>query len=249
MNCEQAGFLLDAYVDQELDIVRSLEVETHVQSCAGCQKTLESLQVLRRSLRRPEMYYPAPGPLVERIRSGFGAPTKKPTRMWRSRSWLAAAAGLVLMVMAGQLFVMRSRTERESELARDVMTSHVRSLMGDHLLDVRSSDHHTVKPWFTGKLDYSPPVENPTAQGFPLIGARIDYLNGRNVSALVYQRRKHLINCYVYPEQHRDTSVVFQDMKGFHAGHWWRRGMAYWVISDLNQIELGQFASALNEHE
>ena len=114
--------------------------------------------------------------------------------------------------------------------------------MGEHLFDVRSSDQHTVKPWFLGKLDFSPPVDDLAPRGFPLVGGRLDYLAGRPVAALVYQRRQHIINLFVLPAS--DTVAASTDartVRGFHVRHWIRGGMAFWAVSDLNDAELDQF--------
>jgi anti-sigma factor RsiW len=158
---------------------------------------------------------------------------------WR---WLAIAAALLLAVSAAwNVALFRSRSSGADLIAESVLSSHVRSLMGAHLLDVPSSDRHTVKPWFNGKLDFSPDVRNFAAQGFPLIGGRIDYVGGRPVAALVYQRRQHIINLFTWPSSAAAGGESEVTHNGYHVLHWNSAGMAWWTVSDLNAGELRQF--------
>jgi anti-sigma factor RsiW len=154
---------------------------------------------------------------------------------------LAIAAALLLAVSAAwNVALYRSRSSGADLIAESVLSSHVRSLMGTHLLDVPSSDQHTVKPWFNGKLDFSPDVRDFAAQGFPLIGGRIDYVGGRPVAALVYQRRQHIINLFTWPSAAADGEPDVTH-NGYHVRHWNSGGMAWWAVSDLNPGELRQF--------
>ena len=131
-------------------------------------------------------------------------------------------------------------------MAQAVVDSHVRALMGEHLFDVRSTDQHTVKPWFLGKVDFSPPVEDLAAIGFPLTGGRLDYIAGRPAAALVYARGQHTINLFVWPEESTGASSMNgRSIRGFHVRHWTRGGLSFWAVSDLNDVELDQFARAL----
>jgi anti-sigma factor RsiW len=197
---------------------------------------------LRAGIRAHAPYYRAPTGLRERILFAVRQEEHRdepPARgPWR---WIAIAAAVLLAVSAAwNIALFRSHTSETDAIAQNVLASHVRSLMGNHLLDVPSSDQHTVKPWFNGKLDFSPDVRDFAAQGFPLIGGRIDYVGGRPVAALVYQRRKHIINVFTWPSDAPGNSGEI-DRNGYHAVHWHSGGMAWWTVSDLNIGELRQF--------
>ncbi len=245
MDCDNTRGLLHAYVDGELDLVRSLEIEQHLQGCAACLQMWKNQQMLKASFAEATLYVKPPPHLQARIQAsirGAGkanpAPRTIPWRLFAFAAALVLAVALVPMLAR----VLSPSSSKSDSLAQEVVASHVRSLMANHLSDVASSDQHTVKPWFNGKLDFSPPVEDLSAQGFPLIGGRLDYLNDRPVAALIYQRRKHFINLFIWPTT--DNSAVaaqMETLQGYHVYHWTQPGMTFWATSDLNTTELQQF--------
>ena len=242
MTCVPAKSLLESYLDDELDAAQRVQVPEHLASCSSCAGVHAQLLELRAGIRAHAPYYRAPAGLRERIQVSVRQADRRADRpatgFWR---WMAIAAAILLAVSAAwNIALFPSRSSRVDLIARDVLSSHVRSLMGAHLLDVPSSDQHTVKPWFNGKLDFSPDVRDFAAQGFPLIGGRIDYVSGRTVAALVYQRRKHIINVFTWPSAATDGSPELE-RNGYHVVHWNTNGMSWWAVSDLNAGELRQF--------
>jgi anti-sigma factor RsiW len=185
-------------------------------------------------------YYSAPA----RLRASVTGQAARPTV---GRSVLAWAAAAVLAVsLGGGVTLVRFASTRSDATVDEVVNEHVRSLMAEHLFDVRSTDQHTVKPWFLGKVDFAPPVVDLATIGFPLVGGRLDYLGGRAVAALVYQREKHMINVFVFPDHESAFATTGgRTVRGFHVHHWVREGMSFWAVSDLNDSELGEFAHAL----
>src|SRR3989442_8709558 len=245
MTCTDIQAAIHGYLDGELDAVRNLEVEQHLQHCAVCSQTYKAAQALQTAVKTGAQYFPASADLRTRIQSSVRQLSKGeqifPTMPWR---WLAVAASVVFVViLAWALIPSRYGLDAEQLVTQEVVSSHVRSLMVAHLADVMSSDQHKVKPWFTGKLDFSPPVKDLSKEGFPLVGGRLDYLENRPVAALVYQRRNHVINLFIWPSSH-DTHVNTKALarQGYHLVHWSKAGMMYWVISDLNDTELQEFA-------
>src|SRR6266496_936736 len=228
MDCTNAQTLLDGYLDGELDPVRNLEIEEHLHGCTRCSLSYSDRQVIRRGLKTESLYFKAPAGWLSWPWLRFAAP-------------LAAAALVVLMLVP--IFGGPSSDEL---LTQDVVASHIRSLMVNHLADVRSTDEHTVKPWFNGKLDFSPPVSDLAKQGFPLVGGRLDYLNNRPVAALVYQRDKHVINVFVWPADNSgQTGGPIKTLQGYHVIRWASSGMNFWVVSDLEQNQLAKFTDLL----
>jgi anti-sigma factor RsiW len=248
MDCSNARSLLDLYLDQELDPVRNLEIEEHLRGCAGCTQACSERQMIRRSIKTQSLYFKAPADLQRRVQRAVrqAARAEGPSR-WFSAPWIKiasplAAAALVMLV----LFPYFSGPSPEDLLTRDVVAGHIRSLMVNHLADVPSTDEHTVKPWFNGKLDFSPPVTDFAGQGFPLIGGRLDYLDRRPVAALVYRRDKHMINVFIWPsDQSRSSSAAMKTQQGYHVIHWASSGMNFWVVSDLEPNQLEKFADLL----
>jgi anti-sigma factor RsiW len=162
------------------------------------------------------------------------------------RLFTFAAAAVLVLAVGGAVSLIRS-VPGTSATVDDVVDAHVRSLMAEHLFDVRSTDQHTVKPWFLGKLDFSPPVVDLAAAGFPLVGGRLDYVSGHPVAALVYQRQKHTINVFVSPTSDAVSPMHEDAVRGFHVRRWVRQGMRFWIVSDLNDAELTEFGRALQQ--
>jgi anti-sigma factor RsiW len=241
MNCDDAQALLSAYVDGEVDLVRSLEIDKHLETCKACALIVQNQKTLGTALRADSLYYKAPQHLEQRIRTALPKQERA-----RRISWplLAVAASLLLAgIFVDRLVRFTARPAPESLIAQEVLDSHLRSLMPGHLADVPSSDRHTVKPWFAGKLDFSPPVADFAAQGFPLTGGRLDSVNGRTVAVLIYQRHQHVINAYVWPAAGSpNSSVIATSLQGYNILHWTKSGMEWWLASDLNTQELESLA-------
>ena len=239
MSCEDVERDLDAYLDRELDAQAGTAARAHLTECAACRRRVAERQTLSRLVRATPHYSAS-----DRLRARVLGQTTRPKSVRRILTW-AAAAALFMSVGTG-IALWRLEAMRGDALAQAVVDSHVRSMMANHLFDVESRDQHTVKPWFLGKLDFAPPVVDLASIGFPLVGGRLDYLGGRPVAALVYERRKHTMNVFVSPrpdDAYADAYV--RSVRGFHIHHWIRDGMSFWAVSDLNDTELTQFARAL----
>jgi anti-sigma factor RsiW len=248
MSCQRIQETLDGYLDGELDLVRNMEVEEHLRGCPACTETYQNRLGLRSAVRAAAPYFRAPTELEKRVRSAVRQVAKAaPGPRTMSWGWLGAAAAAAMVLVLAWTLVPRLRGPAgEDLLAREVVSSHVRSLMAAHLTDVASSDQHRVKPWFNGKLDFSPPVKELASEGFPLVGGRLDYLAGRPVAALVYQRRQHFINVFLWPAtQGGDTAGKTQARQGYNLIRWTKASMTCWVVSDLSPAELQEFARLL----
>ena len=249
MKCEEVRTFLDAFADGELDLVNHLQVEQHFKDCDACEQVHRNVVAVKSALSDESMYFRAPAGLQQRLRASVKeGDQQSSTSSWWNWQWaysLAAVAVIGVLVITA-LVVFWQRDSRTDLLATEVVSSHVRSLMVSHLTDVPSSDQHTVKPWFDGKLDFAPPVVDLGPQGFTLVGGRLDYLAGRPAAALVYQRRQHVINLFVFPAQDGAPggggTLVIQ---GYNVVHWNRSGMTFWAVSDLNPSELQEFAQLL----
>jgi anti-sigma factor RsiW len=253
MTCEESRELLHALIDGELDAGHAREVEAHVASCPRCAAALRDYRVMRQGLAAPAVRYSAPAALRARIEGALPAPRRAAVvvPMPSRRSLLkglgmgsvlsgALAAGLVVFVM---------NREDDQRILGDVVSAHLRSLQGDHLIDVQSTDQHTVKPWFNGRLDVAPPVVDLTAQGFTLIGGRLDYVDARPVAAIVYKRRAHVINLFVQqiPAQVSgpERRPAMEQLQGFNVWRWARADLGFWAVSDINAEELQEFGEKL----
>jgi anti-sigma factor RsiW len=215
MNCETARRLMEA---------NDPALAAHLLSCPSC--------IVRTNAR----YYEAPAGLEREIRQSLRRDISTPSP-WR---WMAIAASVLLMAsVAWNIAMLRSRVDPQQLIAADVLSAHLRSLSGTHLLDVPSSDQHTVKPWFNGKLDFAPPVKD--LEGFPLLGGRLEYFDGHPAAALIYGRRNHTINLFTWPSP--PAPDASETRNGYHLETWSANGMTFWAISDLNETELRGFVS------
>jgi anti-sigma factor RsiW len=285
--CDDNARLLHGYLDGELDLVRSLEIEEHLKTCPDCAQELWNQQTLRKAFRSSSLYDRAPAGLADRIRASIapetavaadadgGADTaghapepasaenaratkKAPVVAMASKSltskqaawgWLAVAAAILMVfAMSWRIGPGLGRGANSDLLAQEIVSSHIRSLQPDHLYDVKSTDQHTVKPWFNGKLDFSPPVRDLAEDGYPLVGGRLDYVDHRAVAALVYQRRQHLINVFIWPEaKGTETALQTESVQGYNMIPWEGGGMYQCAVSDLNKGELEQFTELLRK--
>jgi anti-sigma factor RsiW len=258
MRCELTQHYVPGYLDGELDLVRTIEMEAHLKVCPACAGELENQQALRSAFRRNSLAYAAPAGLRERIQSSLRdagkADVPERTMKWLSPhvwQWASAFALLALISVSGWELTARFRApSSDQQIAAEVFSSHVRSLEGDHLMDVVSTDQHTVKPWFDGKLDFSPPVEDLASEGFPLVGGRLDYLEGREVAALIYQRRKHFINVFVWPSSSgsNSTARAVESRQGYNIMRWSNGGFQCWAVSDIGVAELGEFVRLIGNY-
>ena len=247
MTCQETGRLIHAFVDGELDITKSLEMEAHLRECKSCALAREEIRALSSSMKDASLRFTPSAGFEKRLRSAVRREAKEQPGKQSWWRWSMAAAALAVAVLAVWVtLVILNRPSSDNLLAQEVVSSHVRSLMAQHLTDVPSSDQHTVKPWFDGKLDFSPPVKDLKEQGFELKGGRLDYIDNRPVAALVYQRRQHLINVFVWPAKNSSKSTTQASVsQGYNLIRWTNSGMECWAISDLNLAELQQFVQFL----
>jgi anti-sigma factor RsiW len=251
MNCSGVRDLVHASLDGELDLMRQVEFDEHLRQCQACQTIYESQRALQSALKVDGLKFTAPDRLERQVRAAVRA-AARPQPWWSaafSPSWLAAAAAAAAIVVAAVLFgpsaLQRPQRDR---IAQEVMSAHIRSLMPGHLTDVLSSDQHTVKPWFAGRLDFSPPVADLKEEGFPLVGGRLDYVENRPIAALAYRRGEHIINLFVWPSaSNAEGPEVLNGRQGYNALSWSRNRTNFWVVSDLNAAELRQFAQLVRD--
>jgi len=239
--------LVQAEFDGELDAAEAAALAAHRRECPVCQAAAQALLSARR-LMRDGFYQPAPDEVRQRILARLDA--AQPVlpampRRWRMRGWWSAGIGFGLGAGCAVALALLIAVPSAPDLTRELVAGHIRALQPGHLEDVVSTDKHTVKPWFDGRLDFAPPVRDLRADGFPLIGGRLDYVDGRAVAALVYQRDKHIIDLYVWPEVHTGgRSPEMAEYHGYNVVHWVWNGMTFWAVSDVEAGQLSDFAKA-----
>ena len=245
MTCAQALPLLSAYLDRELDVTQSLEIEGHVRECDRCSAALQQHEALRSSLSAAALVFAPPRDLEWRVRKAVRREAR-PRGLSVLPPWRWAAvpvAATLAAALSWSVAIHRGGTSGENVVLAELVSGHVRSLMADHLVDVATSDQPTVKPWFNGKVDFAPPVMDFTASGFPLVGGRVDYIAGRPVAVVVYKRRQHVVNVFIWPSGNDDghgvRNLAFQ---GYHLLRWVRSGLTFWAVSDVNGADLESLA-------
>jgi anti-sigma factor RsiW len=249
LNCHELQTLLHGYLDGELDLVRNLEIERHLEECSACGERCAAIKKLRQALRKPALYHQPGTQLKERILASL--PQRRSVAVIPRRSRRVPALAAVLAVAACFALlalwtwdIVRQSLPAEELLVREVVSGHVRSLMAKDPVDVASADTHTVRPWFQdkGKLGFAPQVRDFTEQGYPLIGARLDFVDNQRVAVLVYKSNKHVINVSTWPQTGgSDEAPRDLSRQGYNLIRWTQAGFTYWAISDLNPVELNEF--------
>ncbi len=242
MTCNEAEILLHALLDGELDAGHARDAEAHTAACPRCAAELREYRVMHAAMSSGELRYMAPARLRARINAMVPAAAASRAPYRRTLFQGFALGSMLSAAAAASLVITVIRSDQDQMITGELVSAHLRSLQAEHLTDVLTSDQHTVKPWFNGRLDFSPPVKDLAGDGFPLTGGRLDYLGGRPIAALVYGRRQHIINLMVWPApRETDRPLTVATRQGYHLLHWTQGGMNYWAVSDLNEDELKQF--------
>jgi anti-sigma factor RsiW len=241
MTCAEAIRLIGPWLDDELEVRSIVELEGHVARCPACGRERDELLALSGTAReRLPRFDPPPG-LEERLLRTVretAAPRRRPARrLLREVALMAAAASIAVAAT--------SSLRRSADPGGEIVDAHLRSLQAGHLTDVASSDQHTVKPWFQGKIDFGVPVRDFVAEGFPLVGGRLDMVGGRPVAALVYGRRQHLINVFVGPATDRDEPLRSVSSRGYRVSSWAQGGLEYRLVTDVAVSEADQLVALL----
>jgi len=244
MGCNEIQQVLDGYYDGELDLIKSLDIERHLKSCENCTAILNNYKILHNIMRDKSFYCIAPAELKSKIAPALPKMENKPAYginnilNWRNASFVLA----ILVIISFFLPINLRNNFRDEDLTAQVVNSHLRSLVNDNLTDVLSSDKHTVKPWFNGKINFSPPVLDLAGRGFPLTGGRIDYINNQQAAVLVYRYNKHIINLYISANANfSDSNPGIYSRSGYNIIHWKKHGMEFWAVSDVNLEQLKRF--------
>jgi anti-sigma factor RsiW len=248
MDCVRASELLHGYIDNELDAAHVGEIEVHLAACASCRREHEQYLSLRSMLQERATRYAAPAHLRSRVQAAARSTQGgRRLREWAPMGWLqfagSLAAAILLSSAVTYYWVLSSNTDR---VVDDVVDAHVRGLVTNHLTDVASSDRHTVKPWFNGKLDFAPPVKDLGAEEFPLVGGRLDYVDGRSVAALLYRHQQHWISVFIWPDpSDKDRAPTNFSKRGYDIAQWSAEGLHLYVVSDVSRPELARFVALL----
>jgi mycothiol system anti-sigma-R factor len=248
MQCDEVRPRIDAYVDGELAETERLQLRDHLADCPDCGPEAKALERLRDGIRQAAPIYRAPEALRSQIRFALRQEAATSARAARpAPGWLAYAASILLAVAVGSGGTLLITGERQEDaVGNELIDSHLRSLLADHLTDVASSDKHTVKPWFAGRSELSPPGVDLAAQGFPLVGGRLDLIEGKPVPALVYRAGKHVINVFVLPARAGEYAETVT-RRGYTLHHWNEGDLGYWAVSDAAPDEFAKFEHAFRE--
>ena len=261
MTYEETNRLLHAHVDGELDVAKTLELEAHLARNPSMRAACERLREMSAAIRDKADYHVAPAWLEARVRAAIPAgPESRPARAaWQGwlkpmrslaavSDWLRPAASFAAVALVTWVVALGTlRPGEDDHIAHEVLASHVRAMLPNRSYDVASSDQHTVKPWLSARLAFSPPVADLAASGFELAGGRLDYIGEQPVAVLVYKRRQHLIDVFVWPaETQKSKQTLTRD--GFNIEHLAKNGMEYWLVSDLGRNELNDLAQLIAEY-
>lgn len=253
--CPEWALMLHGFVDDELDAAHSLQIERHIATCPHCAHELENIQALKHRIAQQGVHWRTPDHVRAQVLAAISreaairahAPAGRPrfSLLEFVRRWLFVPS---LAALAASLFLVVGPMSERTSIGDEVIASHVRSLLVDHLTDVATSDQHTVKPWFNGKIDFSPPVVDLAREGFPLQGGRVDYIGGRVVAALVFKRQSHVINLFVWPASDATATTIkaTSSRDGYNIENWRMGGLAYWAVSDVAADDLARFREAFS---
>jgi anti-sigma factor RsiW len=242
MNHDHAKHLLPAYADRQTGPVRRFFLSRHVARCPSCLAELEAIQSMRTALRTNLPVHRASPGLAMRIASALPREASPPVRRQRFHLGFGGAALAGGLAGVALTLAVTRVTPPADRLAADVVADHVRSMMADHLTDVATSDQHTVKPWLSARLDLSPVVKDFVAEGYPLVGGRLDYVDGHRAAAIVYRRDKHVINLFAFVSADgSDAAPKLESRDGFNVVRWRMGGLTYVAVSDVEAAQLEAF--------
>jgi anti-sigma factor RsiW len=258
MNDHNFQYLINAYIDNELDVTKSLELEQHMNECSTCSNMYKSYLNIHNDLQNKEFYFQADNTLLKRINSSIGnSVVKQPVYYKRNIfAWQNISLGIAASIIIFLSVIVTRNNSVNNNLNEYILSNHLRSLVLNtdqagvsHLTDVTSTDEHTVKPWFDGKLDFSPPVIDLNDKGFPLIGGRLDYIKNRQAAVLVYKYKKHIINMFItLAGNNLNANAENETIRGFNLISWQKSGMNFWVISDLSNVQLQLFTDLIKSN-
>ena len=237
--CPDKELLLHALVDDELDAGNVLALDAHIATCAGCATDLAAIREVKAQMKAAPLAYTAPQSLLDRLDAALAqaeAPPPSRQRALRAETWVLSGTGAAIAASLALLAVLPSGVSLQSEL----VDAQARSLEAQHLVDVQTSDRHTVKPWFNGKIDFAPPVVDLASQGYPLVGGRLERIDGRRVAALVFHRQAHVINLFVWPGD-ASPDPQMQQKDGYNLVRWGRGGLVFWAVSDADPAAMAGF--------